>query len=711
VLTKHKVLSGLAIGLFLLAFVAVTPPLRRVATIAASRMILFVASPFTPDIKPFEQLGTPATVVAKDGTVLGPVSSVQRKPIKLAEVPEHVKHAMLAAEDSDFYSHDGVDPSAVVRALLNMARGSPTQGGSTITQQLAKINYTDGQRSLSRKLKEVLYATELEKKHTKDELLERYLNQVYFGESTYGIGAAAERTFGVPAAELSVDQAAMLAARVRSPGNVDPRKDTDRALSTRNAVLSTMEKEGWITDEQFEEASAKPLAPIPLPPLPPGSQFLGYIEREVATLPELGATEEERLARVNNTPFIIESTLDVKAQQAASDNATRLLPAGAPSAAAVSVQPGDGAIRVLLGDSQGGGFDVASLGRRQPGSSFKPLVYVGALQKGIHPAKTYDSSSPKTLRAKDGTEFTVSNAEPGRGGPMSIDDALVDSVNVVFAQLVLDVGPERVAELARQLGYPPLEAHPSIALGGLKRGVSPLEQAAAFAAFANRGQWVEPYGVVRIKDGNREIFKHQGTKRQAISREQAAVLNRALLGVVTDGTGRRAAIGRQVAGKTGTTNDNVDAWFVGYTPQLATAVWVGFPEGARPMPDMDGRPVYGGTIPAEIFSATMRSALAGVPSTPLETMTPEELGLRLAGATPAQALPPPAPAANGTAPTAPPPTAAPPSVTSDVPRGRGGGPNLCPTTTASSSTTKKPNDNKPTTTSSSTTTTRPPPGC
>ena len=639
---RVKTWPWLAIGGGLLAcliLIALVAPLRRGVAGVASRVILVVASPLAPDIKGFEDLPDASKVVARDGADVGLLGTEQRDPIRLNQLPPHVTQAVLAAEDADFYSHSGVDPSAVFRAMINSARGQ-TQGGSTITQQLAKLNYVGSNRTFLRKFKEVLYASKLESKYSKDELLERYINQVYFGEGAYGIALASQAFFDVAPEKLTPAQAAMLAGKIRSPNGLDPYKDPATVQSRRDQVLRNMGKHRWLGGAELESALASPLGLGPRRTTGRGvgsatkaPDFVAFVGREATKIDALGSTADARRKQAFTGGYTIETTVDLKATDAAVESVKAILgAANDPTTAIASVEPGDGAIRVLFGGLDPNlEFDPASQGRRQPGSSFKPYVYLAMLKAGIDPRSQFDSSSPQTLRCA-GAPWTVNNFEGDGRGMIDVDEAMTRSVNVVFAQLMTKVQPGAVRDVAVKAGISREALTPpecAMALGGLRQGVSPLEQASGFATFAAKGVAAEPYAIVRIKDrrGN-VVYERKPKTTQAFRDKEAGVVNAALKRVVEGGTGTAAAIGRPVAGKTGTSENYGNAWFVGYTPQLSTAVWVGRPEGDTPMRGVHGINVTGGSFPARIFSRYMRAALAGVPPADLYTASVDELNLK-----------------------------------------------------------------------------------
>ena len=633
-----------------LAVVVAVPPLRRVALDGASQAIFLATSPFAPDVSNFKNAGEGTKIVARDGTVLVQLEgSEKRSPIELGKLPPHVRNAVLAAEDSNFYHHPGVDAGALVRAGINNVAGREEQGGSTITQQLAKITYTNRKRSVFRKVKEVLYAAQLERHYTKDELLQRYVNEVYFGEGSYGIAAASKTFFNTTPDKLTPAQAALLAGKIHSPEGLNPRKNLPAVQRRRDQVLHNMHRHHWLSDTDLQAALSEPVnlaPPASSTGLSGGTKapyFVELVKREAAGLTQFGSAPE---AQLFNGGYTIETTLDVKSLDAATDAVRKQLNSpGDPSAAVVSIEPGDGAVRNLMGglDFEHNQFDVASQGARQPGSAFKPFVYLAALHSGVDPRNTFDTKSPMDVPC-NGQKVHVKNYEGTGHGPMTIDDGLVRSVNVVFSQLICQIGPDKVVQVAKDLGFKePINADPAIALGGLTTGVSPMEMAAAYATFAAKGLYAEPYAIARIRDRTGQVvYTHTKKTTQVIDPNQAGVLTATLQRVVQEGTGRAAAIGRPVAGKTGTTENFGNAWFIGFVPQLTTAVWVGHVEGDVPMLSVHGGAVAGGRFPASIFAATMRAALVGQRTEKLFVASPDSLGLQ-------PPPPPPAPAPPDTA--------------------------------------------------------------
>ena len=640
-------------GTFLvLLVIVVVPPVRKAVALGVSKAIVFVASPLAPDIADFKQLPVTTKIVAVDNSVVAELDKSERRvPITVDALPDHVKEAVLAAEDQDFYSHDGVDSTAIFRAFLRSAQGR-TQGGSTITQQLAKINYTARERTAARKLKEVLYASKLEKRYTKDELLERYLNQIYFGDRAYGINAAAQAYFGVTADQLSPAQAALLAGKIRAPEALDPRdpEDVKPSQNRRDQVLRNMKQEGYLDKAEFDAAIATPVEGS-LPPRLPDNDGLGlaphfaeHVKREARSLEALGSSAETRENQLFTGGYTIETTFDPKIFEATKASVTERvgLPED-PVAAVATVVPGDGAIRSLFGglDFSKTQQDMASHpdAGRQIGSSAKPFVYLASLRRGIDPRSTYDGTSGRVIPCYVPDKPVNNYAGEDAAGQINVDDAMVKSVNVVFAELGCAATGREVLKTAVDAGLPKdiVTKFPgSLFLGGIDgNGPTALQMANAYATFAAKGVRAEPYSIARIKDSkDRVIYEHKVKTTQAFKAEEVGVLNNPLQRVVTEGTAKAAGIGRPTAGKTGTSQDNIDAWFIGYTPQLATGVWMGYEDNDpktpnQPMSKVHGRAVTGGSFPAQIFSDVMKKAHEGIKATPLFTASPDQLNLQL----------------------------------------------------------------------------------
>jgi membrane peptidoglycan carboxypeptidase len=614
--------------------------LRTLTSRAIGNVVLFVMTPFAPKTADFSKLPTGTRLTATDGSLIAELGQDgrDRQPVVLKALPKHVRNAVLAAEDKNFYHHGGVDPQAVTRAAFSTLRGH-TQGGSTITQQLAKLNYTAGERTVFRKLRELLYASKLERRYSKDELLERYVNQVYFGDGAYGLGSAARVFFATTADKLTASQAAVLAGKIRSPEGLDPRKDLRAVTRRRNQVLVNMQRQDWLSDAEYKAAIAEPVVIAPPSAVGPGRapHFVGFVEREAKTLDALGGSPETRATQLFTGGYKIETTLNPAVFDATVASVQQRLGApGDPVTATATVAPGDGAIRSLFGglDFASTQFDMSSRGGRQAGSSFKPFVYLAALRDKIDPRSTFDGTSGRVIPCY-GDKPVNNYAGEDAGGRLTVDEALVHSVNVVFVALGCEVGPRPVVDAATDDGIPKdaTTAQGAVFLGGLDgEGVNALAMASAFATFGAKGMYAEPYAIARILDHDGHVvYTHKPKTHRAFSEDEVAVLNGPLQQVVKRGTGTAAAIGRPVAGKTGTTQDNIDAWFSGYTPDLATAVWVGYAQ-PKQMKSVHGRAVTGGSFPAQIFGDVMRAAHRGVRVHPLPVRSPEGLGLHMLGA-------------------------------------------------------------------------------
>jgi len=576
-----------------------------------------------------------AVVLAADGQELAVLSKGgQRFEVPLDEVAPIVVEALIAAEDRRFYSHSGLDPIGITRALWSNLRSSGTQGGSTITQQLVKNQYLSSERTLWRKAREAVLAAKLERTADKDEILERYLNTVYFGRGAYGIEAAARAYFDTSAAELDLPQAALLIGLLRSPETGDPTSDPEEAKARRDQVIQDLVETGDITAEEGEAAVASPVeatdTEAQVTELTAGMapHFVEWVREQ--TIEALG---EDALY---SNGLVVQTTLDLKAQAAAEQAVAEVLtdPAG-PQAAVVALDT-DGAIRAHVGgrDFEALQVDLVRGGEgggsgRQPGSTFKPFVLQAALEQGITLGDRY--AAPPTIDLTvDGQPWTVSNYGGSGFGDLTVADATASSVNTVYAQLLAEVGPAAVADSASRSGIDAeLEAFPSIALG--VEEVSPLDLASAYLTYADDGARAEPYAIVRIEDSDGNLLwepDRSEPEEGAIDPEISRAVTHALRGVIEGGTGGAADIGRPAAGKTGTTQDNVDAWFAGYVPGYAAVVWMGYPEPA-PMEDVQGRNVTGGSFPAEIWGRFMAVAVedrepADFPAPPEELLAEGE---------------------------------------------------------------------------------------
>ena len=590
-------------------------PAYGFVALGALGVLAFTVLWFTVDLPEDPPELQSAVVLAADGQELAVLSKGgQRFEVALDEMAPIVIDALIAAEDRRFYSHSGLDPVGIVRALWSNVRSSGTQGGSTITQQLVKNQYLSSERTLWRKAREAVLAAKLERTADKDEILERYLNTVYFGRGAYGIEAAARAYFDTSAAELDVPQAALLIGLLRSPETGDPATDPEEAKARRDQVIQDLVETGDITAEEGEAYAASPVeatdTEAQVTELTAGvaPHFVEWIREQ--TIEALG---EDALY---SNGLVVHTTLDLKAQAAAEQAVAEVLTDPAAPQAAVVALDTDGAIRAHVGgrDFEALQVDLVRGGEgggsgRQPGSTFKPFVLQAALEQGITLGDRY--AAPPTIDLTvDGQPWTVSNYGGSGFGDLTVAEATASSANTVYAQLLAEVGPAAVADAATRSGIDAeLEAFPSIALG--VEEVSPLDLASAYLTYADDGTRAEPYAIVRIEDGDGNVLwepERSEPEEGAIDPEISRAVTHALRGVIDGGTGGAADIGRPAAGKTGTTQDNVDAWFAGYVPGYAAVVWMGYPEPA-PMEDVQGRNVTGGSFPAEIWARFMAVAV------------------------------------------------------------------------------------------------------
>ncbi|HHW17662.1 MAG TPA: PBP1A family penicillin-binding protein [Firmicutes bacterium] len=570
-------------------------------------------------------------VYDRDGNIWTELrASEYRVPIKIKDLPPYVKNAVLAAEDHRFYSHKGFDITAILRALYsNIFQDNGLQGGSTITQQLAKIAFLEPSRTLKRKIQDVIVATLLERKYTKDEILEMYLNLVCFGRGAYGIEAASRAYFGKSASELTVDEAAFLAGLIRGPSIYDPAQNPTLALNRRNTVLNQMAEYGFITRAEAEALKKKPLNVIPHRPMvvTEGGFFLDYVLKQLLSRYPADV--------VYGGGLRIYTTYSPKAQKAAEKAIRDVLDPVFPykdgqdnlEAAAVVMDVKTGHILAMVGGRKHEGmlgWNRAVDAKRQPGSAFKPLaVYIPALEEGMGPATVIDDSPVTWVDPVTKEEFSPRNYSGTFQGPVTMRKAVRESLNVVACKVQDLVGLSKSLEMAEKLGITSLVKTPtpdgrsdltrSLALGGLTYGVSPLDMAVAYTTIANRGIKVEPISILKVEDKNGNILEEHTPKRTIVVSEETAYLMTSMLqDVLTKpgGTGRAAYFGKPAAGKTGTTSDWKDAWFCGYTPSTVGIVWIGFDKGKT----MAQWKITGGSYPAMIWGKMMKEISEGQPA-------------------------------------------------------------------------------------------------
>jgi penicillin-binding protein 1A len=560
-----------------------------------------------------QQLGY---IYASDGkTVLATLRGDEsRIVVKSEAISPIMKQAIVAVEDRRFWEHRGIDYRGIVRAVwADVRHKKVVEGGSTITQQFVKNTYTHQERTISRKLKEAALAWQLERRWSKDRILTAYLNTIYFGNGAYGIEMAARVYFHEHASDLTLPQAALLAGLPASPGAYDPAANPKAAEDRRRTVLQLMYQEGLISlkDELAADSKAMPDPDKIELSVSAGRQgyFAEYVKQQL--VPYYGS------GKVFGGGLKVYTTIDLNLQHMAAEAIDQWLPdPHGPAAALVAIDPRDGRVLAMVGgrNYRKSQFNLAVQGERQPGSSFKPFVLATALNEGISP-QTQFTSQPTVINLGDKL-WSVRNYENSYLGSINLVDATTYSDNSVFAQLTAQVGPGNVATMARRLGIQsPLNDYFAIGLGA--EAVNPLEMARAFSTFAHNGVRVDgsilgnaPRAVTKVVEGNR-VDKNVPVDKQVLDPNDAATLNSILENVVNQGTGQRAALpDRPVAGKTGTTENYGDAWFVGYTPQLAVAVWVGYPNKLVPMlTEFEGSAVAGGTFPALIWNSFAEKAL------------------------------------------------------------------------------------------------------
>jgi len=593
--------------------------------LAALYLLPAVLGLFAPPLDPTVDLyavNRPAayTFLDAEGHEIGHRGAVVGRRLNLSDMPAYLPAAFIAMEDRRFYSHHGIDPRGLLRAvLLDIRAGHFVAGGSTISQQTAKIVYTNQQRTISRKLTELIDAAGLEKSLTKQQILQLYLNRIYLGSGAYGVDGAAHVYFGKSAKDLTLAEAAMLATLTRAPSVFSPRRDLLRAQQRASFVLDAMVQTGAISEDQAAQARAHPAIVVDRARQSARNWFLDTAADDAK---ELAA----RAGAPANADMVIHTTLEPKIQDAARLAVRDVIGKNGKrtrthEAAALVMKP-DGAISAMIGgvDYEESVFNRATQAHRQPGSAFKPFVYLAALEAGDSPWDTRDDE-PVDING-----YKPSNFGDEHYGTLTLADALAHSVNTITVNLAQEVGIRSVIAVARRCGITsPLQNNASLALGTAE--VTPLELTGAYAVFANGGFKVTPYLVTGVDIAGKQIYRHVPAVRQrVIGADTDRDLTAMLYGVVTSGTGHSASLfGREAAGKTGTTQDSHDAWFVGFTTDYVAAVWVGNDDSSPT------RGVTGSSLPAQIWRQVMLTAERGKPVKPLDrSQPPPEESLMLA---------------------------------------------------------------------------------
>jgi penicillin-binding protein 1A len=565
------------------------------------------------------QIGQNSFVYDVNGSVLGSIPAERnRTPVPLPKVSLFTRKATVAIEDHRFYEHGGVDYVGIARAAWRDLRaGHVVQGGSTITQQLVRNLYISKERTLKRKLKEACLAIKLSRRWTKDRILDEYLNQVYYGNHAYGIEAAAQTYYSEHAYQLGLGQAALLAGLPQAPTSYDPLHRPSAALARRDEVLRAMLDYGDINAAQYRKAVSQRqlrLQPGRLYTRIKEPYFFSYVRDQL--IAEYGANT------VRSGGLRVYTTIDPRLQ-AAARKAIRetLYLRNDPASAVVSINPANGAIRAMTAVTPGrtgNQFNLVAQARRQPGSTFKVFVLTAAVNEGMNPDTTYYVSAPFHYQPDPYTPaWDVQTYDQTYVGSISVTQATLRSDNTVYAQLTLDVGPEKVAGMAHRLGIrSKLDVVPAMGLGA--DAISPLEEASAFATLDAGGIYSKPMAITEVRLANGKVDTDAGwgkpQRKRVISDGVASEVTKVLEQNVLGGTGVGAYFGRPAAGKTGTTDNHADGWFSGYVPQLEATIWVGYPQGEIPMTNVHGISVQGGTFPATIWRLFMEAAMAKKPA-------------------------------------------------------------------------------------------------
>jgi len=578
--------------------------------------------PKLEDLTPSEIAET-SKVYALDGTLLTEFHAAEnREIIPFDKMSDNIKNAVVAVEDKRFYEHTGVDYKRIIGALIaDIRSGTAAQGASTITMQYVKNVYFSPKKTLRRKINEALIAIQIERNYTKDKILEMYLNTIYFGSGAYGVEKASQIYFGKHASDLDIAQAALLAGLIRAPEVYNPFNNIDKAKVRRNIVLKLMYDQDKITKEQYLKALSTEI-------ILNKESINSDLSNQNRTAPYFIDFVKQQLYEKKFTDrdvfkggLRIYTTLDLSLQKKAEEAIKTIFPQDpGPSYGLISVDPNNGYIYALVGgkDYNKNKFNVITQGKRQPGSIFKVPVLMESIRQHLSPNDKYNPNGPITIDMPSGPDWVVENYGNERfdTNEMTVINATIHSVNVVYAQLIMKVGAKNVEKLLSDMEIYDIGSNPAIALGGLENGISPLDVSKIFSTLANNGIYRQPVCILKITDSVGNVLYEYNpdlNKKVILDEPSAYYTTKILQRVITEGTGKRANIGRPAAGKTGTTSDYRDAWFGGYTPELTTVVWMGYLESNKPMEKIDGRTVVGGSFPAEIWREFMSAALKDKP--------------------------------------------------------------------------------------------------
>lgn len=550
-----------------------------------------------------------------NGNLIANIHAVEnRVPVTLNKIPKNLQNAFIAVEDARFYDHCGVDPRGILRALWsNITNRGVAEGGSTITQQLAKNAYLTQERTLERKFQEIFLALQLERQYTKNEILELYLNQIYFGQGAYGVQAAAQLYFNKSVEDLTLSECALLAGIPKSPNYYSPMNNLKAAKERQEIVIDQMVKYGFLSKSNAVSTKMEEIK-IAKHPSEEGSTFASYFIDYITQI----LIDKYGADAVYKDGLKVYTSLDTTMQKAAESSLINQLPVYRtdengiiqPQGALIAIEPRTGYIKAMVGGRGNDQFNRATMAVRQPGSAFKPFVFLAAIESGLSTATVIDDS-PVTFGS-----WSPVNYNGKFNGKVTLRQTAERSLNVPTVKITQQIGPDKPLYYAQQMGIstlvlngPQNDRNLSMALGGLTRGVTPLELASAYGVFANNGIYTTPTGIIKIIDRNGKTLEQTTVQEKSVISEKSAyTITDLLRGVIQRGTGTGANIGREAAGKSGTTSDYKDAWFVGYTPDLVAAVWMGNDSGGA----LDG--ITGGDLPATIWKTFMQQALASTPA-------------------------------------------------------------------------------------------------